>query len=123
MFLTFASLVISILSSEVHSFFSFATTVSAVVAVANTVLVGTNGPLVIDLILQSLNSSYAQFVMNYNMNEIDKTPTELLAMLKTAETNIQKGSPAPIMMVNKGKAKENGKWKGKKKIGSIQKWS
>ncbi|XP_074336987.1 uncharacterized protein LOC141674165 [Apium graveolens] len=41
-----------------------------------------------DLILQYLNNNYAQFVMNYNMNEIDKTPTELLAMLKTVETNI-----------------------------------
>ena len=50
--------------------------------------------------------------MNYNMNEIDKTPTELLAMLKTTETNIQKASPAFIMMVNKGNAKGQGKWKG-----------
>ena len=56
--------------------------------------------------------------MNYNMNEIDKTPTELLAMLKTAETNIQKASPASIMMVNKGNAKGQGKWKGKNKTGS-----
>ena len=46
--------------------------------------------------------------MNYNMNEIDKTPTELLAMLKTAETNIQKASSASIMMVSKGNAKEQG---------------
>ena len=72
----------------------------------------------IDLILQSLNNNYAQFVMNYNMNEIDKTPTELLAMLKTAETNIQKAPPAPIMMVNKGSAKGKGKWNSKKRIGS-----
>ncbi|XP_074331827.1 uncharacterized protein LOC141668706 [Apium graveolens] len=36
----------------------------------------------IDLILQYLNNNYAQFVMNYNMNEIEKTPTELLVMLK-----------------------------------------
>ena len=28
----------------------------------------------IDMILHSLNSGYSQFVMNYNMNEIDKTP-------------------------------------------------
>ncbi|XP_074323451.1 uncharacterized protein LOC141660370 [Apium graveolens] len=72
----------------------------------------------IDQILQSLNNNYAQFIMNYNMNEIDKTPTELLAMLKTVETNIQKASPAPIMMVNKGSAKGKGKWKGKKRMGS-----
>ncbi|XP_074328243.1 uncharacterized protein LOC141666132 [Apium graveolens] len=72
----------------------------------------------IDLILQSLNSNYAQFVMNYNMNKIDKAPTELLAMLKTVETNIQKASPSPIMMVNTGSAKGKGKWKGKKRMGS-----
>ncbi|XP_063942352.1 uncharacterized protein LOC135150135 [Daucus carota subsp. sativus] len=72
----------------------------------------------IDLILQSLNNNYSQFVMNYNMNEINKNPAELLAMLKTAETNIQKVSPTPILMVNKGKAKGKGKWKGKKKMGS-----
>ncbi|XP_074323260.1 uncharacterized protein LOC141660194 [Apium graveolens] len=58
----------------------------------------------IDPILQSSNNNYTQFVMNHNMNEIDKKPTELLAMLKIAETNIQKTSPAPIMMVNKGSA-------------------
>ncbi|XP_074327588.1 uncharacterized protein LOC141665501 [Apium graveolens] len=39
-------------------------------------------------------------------------------MLKTAETNIQKAFPAPIVMVNKGSAKGKGKWKGKKIIGS-----
>ncbi|XP_074337000.1 uncharacterized protein LOC141674178 [Apium graveolens] len=55
----------------------------------------------IDLILQYLNDNYAQLLMNYNMNEIDKTPTELLAMLKTVETNIQKASHAPIMMALK----------------------
>ncbi|XP_074377128.1 uncharacterized protein LOC141718650 [Apium graveolens] len=58
------------------------------------------------------------FVMNYNMNEIDKTPNELLAMLKTVETNIQKASPAPTIMVNKGSAKGKGKCKGKKTMGS-----
>ena len=52
------------------------------------------------------------------MNEIDKTPTELLTMLRTAETNMNKASPAPIIMVKKGNAKRKGKWKGKKKIGS-----
>ncbi|KAL8120318.1 hypothetical protein AgCh_017476 [Apium graveolens] len=53
------------------------------------------------------------------MNEFDKTPTELLHMLRTYETNMKAAEPAPIMMVeNKGKAKGKGKWKDKKKIGS-----
>ncbi|XP_074342954.1 uncharacterized protein LOC141680699 [Apium graveolens] len=30
----------------------------------------------IDLILQSLNNYSAQLIINYNMNEIDKTPTD-----------------------------------------------
>ncbi|XP_074377606.1 uncharacterized protein LOC141719123 [Apium graveolens] len=72
----------------------------------------------IDLILRSLNNNYSQFVINYNMNEIDKTPTKLLAMLKNVETKIQKASSAPIMMMNKGSAKRKGKWKGKKRTRS-----
>ena len=52
------------------------------------------------------------------MNEIDKNPTKLLAILKTAETNVQKASPTPMLMVNKGKAKGKGKWKGKRNMGS-----
>ncbi|WZZ87648.1 hypothetical protein YC2023_116227 [Brassica napus] len=38
--------------------------------------------LATDLILQSLPSSYDQFVMNYNMNNLTKTLTELHGMLK-----------------------------------------
>ena len=73
----------------------------------------------IDLIMNSLNNKFTQFVVNYNMNEFDKTPTELLHMLRTYETNMKIAEPAPILMVgNKGKAKGKGKWKGKKKIGS-----
>jgi len=73
----------------------------------------------IDLIMNSLNNKFTQFVVNYNMNEFDKTPTELLSMLRTYETNMKAAEPAPILMVgNKGKAKGKGKWKGKKKTGS-----
>nr|XP_017225116.1 PREDICTED: uncharacterized protein LOC108201333 [Daucus carota subsp. sativus] len=73
----------------------------------------------IDLIMNSLNNKFTQFVVNYNMNEFDKKPTELLHMLRTYETNMKIAEPAPILMVgNKGKAKGKSKWKGKKKIGS-----
>ena len=41
--------------------------------------------LVTDLILNLLPDSYDQFVMNYNMNNMDKSISELHAMLKTAE--------------------------------------
>ena len=41
--------------------------------------------LATDLILNSLHDSYGKFVMNYNMNEMDKSISELHTMLKTAE--------------------------------------
>ena len=41
--------------------------------------------LSIDLILQSLPDSYASFVLNYQMNKITTTISELINMLKTAE--------------------------------------
>ena len=46
--------------------------------------------LAIDLILNSLPDSYDQFVMNYNLNNIEKSISELHAMLKTIEQNIKR---------------------------------
>src|ERR1044072_3703464 len=57
----------------------------------------------VDLILQSLPDSYSQFVMNYNMNEIEKTLPELLSMLRIAEQNISKGRDKAILMVHSKK--------------------
>src|SRR3954468_12631482 len=45
---------------------------------------------VIDRILQSLPPSYKSFMMNYNMQGMDKTIPELFAMLKAAEEEIKK---------------------------------
>ena len=42
------------------------------------------------LILNSLLDSYDQFVMNYNMNNMEKSMPILHAMLKTTKQNIQK---------------------------------
>ncbi|KAG8490844.1 hypothetical protein CXB51_014047 [Gossypium anomalum] len=75
--------------------------------------------LATDVILQSLPDSYSQFVLNFNMNEIDKTLPQLLSMLRTAEGNMKKVRPKPILMVRnnkgKGKAKVPTKPKGKGK--------
>ena len=38
-----------------------------------------------DMLLSSLPPSYDGFIMNYNMSGMEKTPNEVLAMLKTAE--------------------------------------
>ncbi|XP_017609417.1 uncharacterized protein LOC108455356 [Gossypium arboreum] len=73
--------------------------------------------LATDVILQSLPDSYSQFVLNFNMNEIDKTLPQLLSMLRTVEGNMKRVRPKPILMVRnnkgKGKAKVQKKPKGK----------
>ena len=40
--------------------------------------------LAINLILSSLPNSFSQFVMNFNMNNIERSLTDLLAMLRIA---------------------------------------
>ena len=67
---------------------------------------------VIDRILQSLPPSYKSFMMNYNMQVMNKTILELFAMLKAMEVEIKKEHQ--VLMVNKTTSFEkNGK--GKKK--------
>ncbi|GMI67463.1 hypothetical protein HRI_000415600 [Hibiscus trionum] len=61
--------------------------------------------LATDVILQSLPDSFNQFVLNFNMNEINKTPPQLLSMLRTAEINLKNVGPKPVLMVRKGKKK------------------
>src|SRR4051812_49257514 len=61
--------------------------------------------LATDLILQSLPGSYKQFIMNYNMNETDKTLPELLSMLRTAEQSIN--NRKAVMTVSKTKTNGN----------------
>ena len=54
---------------------------------------------VIDRVLQSLPPSYKGFVMNYNMQGMEKTIPELFAMLKAAEVEIKKEHL--VLMVDK----------------------
>ena len=54
---------------------------------------------VIDRVLQSLPPSYKSFLMNYNMQGMDKTIPELFAMLKVAEVEIKKEHQ--VLMVKK----------------------
>jgi hypothetical protein len=53
----------------------------------------------IDRVLQSLPPSYKGFVLNYNMQGISKSLSELFAMLKTAKVEIKKEHN--VLMVNK----------------------
>ena len=65
---------------------------------------------VIDRVIQSLQPSYKSFVMNYNMQGMNKTIPELFVMLKAAEVEIKKEHP--VLMVNKTTSfKKNGKGK------------
>ena len=71
---------------------------------------------VIDRVLQSLAPSNKDFVMNYNMQAMDKTIPELFAMLKAAEVEIKKEHQ--VLMVNKT---TSFKKKGKGKKGNFKK--
>ncbi len=66
---------------------------------------------VIDRVLQSLPPSYKSFVMNYDMQGMDKTILELFAMLKSAVVEIKKEHQ--VLMVNKTTSFKK-KGKGKK---------
>jgi hypothetical protein len=57
-----------------------------------------NDDLAIDVILQSLLMSYELFIMNFHLNGMEKSMTELHGMLKTAEESIKKNSNH-VMMV------------------------
>ncbi|KAK8585384.1 hypothetical protein V6N13_076258 [Hibiscus sabdariffa] len=65
-----------------------------------------NNELAIDVILQSLSDSFNEFVLNFNMNEINKTLPQLLGMLRTTESNMKKGGSKSILMVREAKRKE-----------------
>ena len=54
---------------------------------------------VIGRILQSLPPSYKSFVMNFNMQGMEKTILEVYSMLKSAEVEIKKEHQ--VLMVNK----------------------
>src|SRR3954462_658451 len=77
---------------------------------------------VIDRILQSFPPSYKSFMMNYNMQGMDKTIPELFAMLKAAEVEIKKEHE--VLMVNKttsfkkkGQRKEEGELQEEQQAG------
>ena len=70
---------------------------------------------VIDRVLQSLTPSYKSFVMNYNIQRMDKTIPELFAMLKAVEVEIKKEHQ--VLMVNKT---TSFKKKGQREEGELQ---
>ncbi|KAK8563306.1 hypothetical protein V6N12_035456 [Hibiscus sabdariffa] len=73
-----------------------------------------NDELAVDVVLQLFPDSFNQFVLNFNMNEINKTLPQLLGMLRTTEGNMKKGGSKSILMVReaKEKGKKMAKFKG-----------
>ncbi|KAK8593575.1 hypothetical protein V6N12_045652 [Hibiscus sabdariffa] len=61
--------------------------------------------LATDLILQSLSGSFKPFVLNFNMNEINKSLPQLLGMLRTAESDMKKDGSKSILLVREAKEK------------------
>jgi hypothetical protein len=68
--------------------------------------------LATDLILQSLPPCFEPFIMNFNMNNMNRTLTKLPGMLKTAEESIKKNSNHMMVM---HKRKPNNKKSGQKR--------
>ncbi|KAK8556153.1 hypothetical protein V6N13_064236 [Hibiscus sabdariffa] len=64
-----------------------------------------NDEFAIDVIMQSLPDSSNQFVLNFNMNEINKTLPQLLGMLRTAESKKKKNGSKSVLMVRVAKRK------------------
>ncbi|KAL4361042.1 hypothetical protein GQ457_04G019040 [Hibiscus cannabinus] len=74
-----------------------------------------NDELAIDIVLQSFPDSFSQFILNINMNEIEKTLPQLLGMLRTVEGNMKKGGSKSVLMVREAKGKGKGKKVAKSK--------
>ncbi|GAV69848.1 zf-CCHC domain-containing protein/UBN2_2 domain-containing protein [Cephalotus follicularis] len=76
--------------------------------------------LYVALILTSLPKSFSQFLVNFHMNKIEVTLSELVAMLRTAEADIDSGKskthslllPSSRFSQGKGSASSSCKWKG-----------
>ena len=73
-----------------------------------------------DILLLSLPPSYNGFIMNYNMNGLDKTTDELFAMLKTAEASMQKDPSHVLAVMNTTSFKKKGKGRNAKSGGKTK---
>ncbi|KAL0292954.1 UNVERIFIED_CONTAM: hypothetical protein Sradi_6964500 [Sesamum radiatum] len=79
--------------------------------------VGLNNDTYIDVILQSLPPSYDPFIVNYNMNGLEKSIHELINMLVQYEAPTRKSEPSVLVgEASTSKAKDKGarRWKRKK---------
>ncbi|KAK4382197.1 hypothetical protein Sango_2895200 [Sesamum angolense] len=78
---------------------------------------GLDNDTYIDMILQSLPPSYEPFVVNYNMNGLEKSINELINMLVQYELTTKKSEPSVLVeeaSTSKSKGKGARRWKRKK---------
>ncbi|KAL0428009.1 UNVERIFIED_CONTAM: hypothetical protein Slati_2975700 [Sesamum latifolium] len=78
---------------------------------------GLNNDTYIDVILQSLPPSYDPFIINYDMNGLEKFINELINMLVQYEATTHKSTLAVLVgeaSTSKAKGKRVGRWKRKK---------
>ncbi|XP_031262623.1 uncharacterized protein LOC116120793 [Pistacia vera] len=64
--------------------------------------------LSIDLVLQSLSDSFSQFIMNFNMNSMERSLSELLNILKMVEKDIKNSKSVMLVNSTPCKGKERG---------------
>ncbi|KAJ9542835.1 hypothetical protein OSB04_029341 [Centaurea solstitialis] len=81
--------------------------------------------LATDTILNSLSDDYKPFVVNYNMNNMEKSIAELHSMLKTTELNMgTKNKTKDVLMVRDGGVKKKNRHtstsKGKGPVQAVQ---
>nr|KAJ0201275.1 hypothetical protein LSAT_V11C600313920 [Lactuca sativa] len=70
--------------------------------------------LATNIILNPLPKCYDTFIMNYNMNEWDKSISELHGMLKIVEKNIPRKTPQVLMIWGGGQVKNKNQCKNSK---------
>ena len=78
----------------------------------------------IDIILESLLDSFNRFKMNYNMNKLNLTPTQLMHKLESAEESLVKPDSVDLAegsVKPKGKSKGGNKNKKKKVVVPVTK--
>ncbi|KAL0381900.1 UNVERIFIED_CONTAM: hypothetical protein Slati_4610300 [Sesamum latifolium] len=78
--------------------------------------VGLENDTYINVILQSIPPSYDRFIVNYNMNGLEKSIHELINMLVQYETTTHKSASAVLAgeaSTSKAKGKRAGRWKMK----------
>ncbi|KAL0457663.1 UNVERIFIED_CONTAM: Retrovirus-related Pol polyprotein from transposon TNT 1-94 [Sesamum latifolium] len=81
---------------------------------------GLDNDTYIDVIFQSLPPLYDPFIINYNMNGLEKRIHELINMLVQYEATTHKSAPAVLIgeaLTSKAKGKRAGRWKRKKSKG------